>query len=118
MYYVFFPRDKRWIKVLVYSIFLLELAQTTMRAIDAYINEVVHWGDYDFVGTHLGHRGDTLTWFSMPVLSKFLHNYLPGVRAHLLQFQRRYRVELFKYILDIGSTFSPSLFGSLPEFGW
>ncbi|KAH8823314.1 hypothetical protein DL96DRAFT_1617221 [Flagelloscypha sp. PMI_526] len=95
MYYVFFPRDKRWIKVLVYSIFLLELAQTTMRAIDAYINEVVHWGDYDFVGTHLGHRGDTLTWFSMPVLT--------AISGGIVQVYFGYRIYVFSKSIWVAS---------------
>ncbi|KAH8825890.1 hypothetical protein DL96DRAFT_1610160 [Flagelloscypha sp. PMI_526] len=95
IYYSFFPKDKRSIKALVYSVFLIELAQTLMRAFDAYNNEVVHWGDPDFVGTHVGHRGDVLTWLSMPILT--------AISGGIVQVYFGYRIYIFSKSIWVAS---------------
>ncbi|KAJ6521099.1 hypothetical protein DFH09DRAFT_1193310 [Mycena vulgaris] len=44
-FYVFFPKERAWIKTLVYLLFVLQLAQTAIMSHFAYTMLVFRWGD-------------------------------------------------------------------------
>jgi hypothetical protein len=52
-------------KALVYGVFALEIAQTVIRAVDRYEQDVMQYGNIAVLDDQL------LDWFSTPVLSPF-----------------------------------------------
>ena len=63
LYYIAFPRDGWGPKALVYSVYLLETAQTVLLTYDIYDTYVRHFGDADVLNS-VKHE-----WISIPILS-------------------------------------------------
>jgi hypothetical protein len=64
MYYVSFAKDHWGVKTLVYGIFLIELVQTIIRAVDKFEIDVMRYGDVTVLSEELHF------WFSTPIMSK------------------------------------------------
>lgn len=63
-YHVAFPKDRLYIKCLVYVVFALELTQSILIMHDAYITYVARFGDFESVL-----QKGTFYWFVIPMFS-------------------------------------------------
>jgi len=63
IYSLCFPRDSKYVKLLVYSLFLAEIAQTCMATSDAFNWLVYGWGRPDQLGNY------QLSWLDVPILT-------------------------------------------------
>lgn len=63
-YHVAFPKDRLYIKLLVYVVFLLELVQSILIMHDTYVTYVLGFGKFEAV-----YQTGTYTWFAIPVFS-------------------------------------------------
>ncbi|KAK0459004.1 uncharacterized protein EV420DRAFT_1270063, partial [Desarmillaria tabescens] len=66
IYYLAFPKDRRWTKCFVLFIFSIELLQTFLATRDAFRAFASHWGDK----SELNDFG--LMWLSVPVLGSII----------------------------------------------
>ncbi|KAK0203776.1 hypothetical protein DFS33DRAFT_830643 [Desarmillaria ectypa] len=66
IYYLAFPKDRRWTKCFVLFIFSIELLQTFLATRDAFRTFASHWGDR----SDLDNLG--LIWLSVPVLGSII----------------------------------------------
>ncbi|KAH8806876.1 hypothetical protein DL96DRAFT_600878 [Flagelloscypha sp. PMI_526] len=115
LYYVFFPMDQKWIKILVYSVFIIEVAQTAMRAYDMYNVEVIHWGIKSYVGHTI------LSWFATPILTAMSGGIVQiyfGYRIYV--FSKKIWVPMFVWLLalvQVGSGISVGIIGKIQGSG-
>ncbi|PBK82337.1 hypothetical protein ARMGADRAFT_1170969, partial [Armillaria gallica] len=63
LYYLAFPNDRRFIKYLVYGIYIIELVQTVLVAHDTFAMFGYGFGDMDSL------TGKHLSWFTIPIIS-------------------------------------------------
>ncbi|KAJ4485375.1 hypothetical protein J3R30DRAFT_1349417 [Lentinula aciculospora] len=66
IYYLNFPKDSRWNKVLVYTVYLLDWAQTCSATYDAFNWFVYGWGSIDALYDLYS------TFLNVPILSSFI----------------------------------------------
>ncbi|KAH8834678.1 hypothetical protein DL96DRAFT_500187 [Flagelloscypha sp. PMI_526] len=81
IYYVAFPKDHWSMKGIVYLVFILEMTQTIIRAVDNFEGDVMRWGDKSFLPEQ------QLDWFSTPVIT--------AVTSAIVQAYFGYRVYVF-----------------------
>ncbi|KAH8822471.1 hypothetical protein DL96DRAFT_1714788 [Flagelloscypha sp. PMI_526] len=81
IYYVAFPKDHWSMKAIVYIVFILEMTQTVIRAVDNFENDVMRWGDVTSLPLE---RAD---WFGTPVIT--------AVTSAIVQAYFGYRVLIF-----------------------
>ncbi|KAF9555077.1 hypothetical protein CPC08DRAFT_147295 [Agrocybe pediades] len=80
MYYVAFPRDPLRNKIIVYSIYVLELLQTVIITASAFHVFASGYGNFSY------YNGIELAWFSVPLIT--------GVVAFLAEIFYAYRIQL------------------------
>ncbi|KAH8810221.1 hypothetical protein DL96DRAFT_556521 [Flagelloscypha sp. PMI_526] len=81
MYYVSFAKDHWGVKTLVYGIFLIELVQTIIRAVDKFEIDVMRYGDVAVLSEELHF------WFSTPIMT--------AIAAAIAQTFYGYRIQVF-----------------------
>ncbi|KAF9451108.1 hypothetical protein P691DRAFT_663913, partial [Macrolepiota fuliginosa MF-IS2] len=78
-YHVAFPKDRLYIKLLVYIVFVLELVQSILIMHDAYFTYVNRFGVFDAV-----YQQGTYAWFAIPIFT--------GIVGCLVQISYAYRI--------------------------
>lgn len=97
MYYIAFPNDSLKSKVLVYTVYALEIAQTVMSTMTAFHVFATGYGDFD------AYNDIWIVWFSVPLMS--------GIVAFLAEAFYAYRVRILSGSLVVsGVIFLLALF--------
>jgi len=78
-YHVAFPKDRLYIKCLVYVVFTLELTQSILIMRDTYVTYVLRFGVFESV-----YQKGTFYWFVVPIFS--------GIVGCLVQISYAYRI--------------------------
>ncbi|KAH8810220.1 hypothetical protein DL96DRAFT_1628031 [Flagelloscypha sp. PMI_526] len=81
IYYVAFPKDQWFTKMIVYSVFVLEILQTILREVDHFEIEVMRFGDASVFNEGLRF------WLSTPILT--------AVTSGIVQAYFGYRIRVF-----------------------
>ncbi len=63
LYYLAFPNDRRFIKYLVYGIYVIEFVQTMLISHDVFATFGYGFGDMDAL------TANNLSWFTVPIMS-------------------------------------------------
>ncbi|KIJ56123.1 hypothetical protein M422DRAFT_151069, partial [Sphaerobolus stellatus SS14] len=66
LYYLNFPKDSKYLKILVYGLYMLEIAQTCILMNDAWKWFIAGWGHVDRLQSFY------LEWFNVPILDGFI----------------------------------------------
>ncbi|KIJ56130.1 hypothetical protein M422DRAFT_239336 [Sphaerobolus stellatus SS14] len=66
LYYLSFPKDSKYLKILVYGLYMLEIAQTCILMNDAWKWFIAGWGHVDRLQSFY------LEWFNVPILDGFI----------------------------------------------
>ncbi len=78
LYYLAFPNDKQFIKILVYGIYIVELVQTILAGHDAFSIFGYGFGDLDAL-THMH-----FNWLIVPIMSAISASLRAASSAHFL----------------------------------
>ncbi|KDR70735.1 hypothetical protein GALMADRAFT_159844 [Galerina marginata CBS 339.88] len=85
-YYLAFPKDMRRTKVLVYGLYLFEMAQTIMLTHAGFATFATGFGDLNAIN-HIG-----LIWFAVPIMDSLV---TPTAVAFVVQAFYAYRIAIF-----------------------
>lgn len=78
-YHVAFRKDRLYVRILIYTVFLLELTQSILIMHDTYVTYVAGFGKFESV-----YQGGTYSWFAIPMFS--------GIVGCLVQISYAYRI--------------------------